>query len=139
MQLWTTNSNSSRIELMDRPAFEVVEENKISNANTLIIDKKGLIGIALAKKIKNLSSVVLVSFSLKDLTDVIFVQYKRNIPSIPEGMYSHIFVVYRGEKEILESIDVFIKEAEKSKAKFIFILHLQKNSKNIEYIPSGIE
>ena len=59
MQLWTTNSNSSRIELMDRPAFEVVEENKISNANTLIIDKKGLIGIALAKKIKNLSSVVL--------------------------------------------------------------------------------
>jgi len=131
MQLWTTNSNSSRIELMDRPAFEVVEENKISNANTLIIDKKGLIGIALAKKIKNLSSVVLVSFSLKDLTDVIFVQYKRNIPSIPEGMYSHIFVVYRGEKEILESIDVFIKEAEKSKAKFIFILHLQKNSKNI--------
>lgn len=116
---------------MDRPAFEVVEENKISNSNALIIDKKGLIGIALARKLKNQSSVVLASSYLKDLTDVIFVQYKKNIPSIPEGMYSHIFVVYEEEKEILESIDVFIKEAEKFKAKFIFILHIEKDNKNI--------
>lgn len=137
---------------MERPNFEVIVDDKKNKRETyiLIVDKKGSLGSALCKKLIESCFVVFASHvfpkELSSSQNLSFISYRNNIPEIPQGWYSHIFIVYNGEKEIKESVPNFLTHAKKTNAKLIFItpllgikkvkswdLELYKNTKFIFY------
>lgn len=91
----------------------------------LIVDKKGMIGDALQKKFREQFLTVYVTASVAEHHDnVIAVSWRKRLPTVPDNMYSHIFVVYNGEKELLDMLPGFVKKARESKGKVIFITSL---------------
>lgn len=108
----------------------------------LIVDRNGDIGVALAKRLSESSTVVLVSknTSLED-RNVINISYAKKIPKIPDNIYSHIFIVDDGEGLIVEALSSFLKKARQDRAVFCFctILGRQKIQREIfEYSKSRI-
>lgn len=121
---------------MERPNFEVIVDDKKNKRETyiLIVDKKGNLGQSLCKKLIESCFVVFASSVFpKEINspseNFSFISYRNNIPKIPKGLYSHIFIVYNGEKEIKESIPNFLNHAKKTNAKLIFITSLLGNKK----------
>lgn len=121
---------------MERPNFEVIVDDKKNKRETyiLIVDKKGIIGSALCKKLIESCFVVFVSHVFpKEINSspeyYSFISYRNNIPEIPQGLYSHIFIVYNGEKEIKESFPDFLNHAKKTNAKLIIITSFLGNKK----------
>lgn len=123
---------------MKKSALETAEIKSFLNPKSiLIVDKKGLVGEGLCLKILEnieqlkkdqgeiISSLVFVSENSKITSNnYFFVPFQKNrnrVPTIPAINFSHIFVIYNGEKEILESLLEFIKQAEIAKGKLIFI------------------
>src|ERR1039457_2682784 len=88
----------------------------------LIIDKKGKLGTSLAEKFKEQFLIVLVSGRELDVHEnIIHIPYRKKIPLIPDNVYSHIFVIYNGEKEILDMLSSFVKKADETNSKLFFI------------------
>lgn len=95
----------------------------------LVVDKKGSIGKFLAQRLVNAHLTILVSGQDPPaLPQCIHVPFRRKIPVVPDNTYSHIFVVYQGEKEILEALPSFLKKAKTNNSKVIVlttIFHIQ--------------
>ena len=90
----------------------IASENK--DAPILIVDKKGDLGNALAKRLKNEALVVIAS-ETNDISDenIIHIPFLKKIPSIPDNIYSYIFLIDESS-DITESvINPFLKKAEK--------------------------
>jgi hypothetical protein len=88
----------------------------------LIIDKKGVLGTVLAEKLKEQFLVVLVcgkEFEVQK--NIIHIPYVKKIPLIPDNEYSHIFIIYNGESELLEMLPSFVKKANETRGKLFFI------------------
>ncbi len=106
-----------------------VTTEKLIQLPILIIDKKGMIGDALQKKLREqLLTVFVTSSSLDSHDNLIGVSWRKRLPTVPDNMYSHIFVVYNGEKEILDMLPGFVQKARESKGKVIFITSLPASS-----------
>lgn len=108
----------------------------------LIVDRNGDIGVALANKLSESSTVVLVSKnSSLSHRNVINIPYAKKIPKIPNNIYSHIFIVDDGEDLIVETLSSFLKKARQDRVVFCFctILGRQKIQREIfEYSKSKI-
>lgn len=132
---------------MKRPEFEILEEKKQSDrSRMLVVDKLGVIGRALSEKLKDYSKVVFVTQIKKEneygpaniTNGITLINYRKSTSVIPDHSYTHIFVVYNGEKDILESISSYVNKAKEIGCKFILILpHFKKNEKLIENIISS--
>jgi len=113
-----------------RPVLITSEE--ITKLPILIVDKKGFIGSALAKILRDQFLVVIVTaHELEKNENVVHIPYRRKIPTIPDNAYSHIFVIYNGESEVLEMISAFEEKAEAVKARLLFITSLLYSSKTL--------
>lgn len=113
-----------------RPLLITSEE--ISQLPILIIDKKGIVGIALAKILREQFLVVLVtSHDVPIHENVIHVPYRRKVPLIPDNAYSHVFVVYNGESEILDILPALEEKAEAVKARLFFMTSLLYSSQKL--------
>ncbi|MCL5438850.1 MAG: DUF4012 domain-containing protein [Patescibacteria group bacterium] len=93
----------------------------------LIIDKECFIGNTICQKISGKIKTVYVTSESnkihKTVSENIFLlSLKKRVPTIPDYPYSYIFIIFNGEKEITDVINHFIKQAEKSKAKLIFLI-----------------
>lgn len=102
----------------------------------LLIDKQGDIGKALVAKLReerdSFSIVFATSeFSQNTTEDIFFFPYKHNIPVFPDGFYSHIVIVYNGEKEVFSSLSGFAKKADDVAAKLIVVLPIAFCKKDI--------
>ncbi len=112
----------------DRPHLVAQEEN--NTLPILVIDKKGFVASALADKLKEQFLVVLVSGKeLEFHRNIIHIPFRRKTPVIPDNNYSHIFVFYHGEDEILSMLPSIIKKANSSKAKIFLLTPLLHSSK----------
>jgi len=95
----------------------------------LIVDKKGTIGSALAKILRDQFLVVVVTAHIIEKHEnMIHLPYRRKIPMIPDNAYSHIFVVYNNEPELLDMMPSFEEKAQSVKARLLFITSLTYSS-----------
>ncbi|MGI8419403.1 MAG: DUF4012 domain-containing protein [Candidatus Levyibacteriota bacterium] len=98
----------------------------------LIVDKNGVIGNALTKVLRDQFLVVVVTaHEIEKHENVIHVPYHKKLPLIPDNAYSHIFLVYNGEKELVEMLTVFEEKAEATSAKLLFITSLRYSSQRL--------
>ena len=110
-----------------RPLLITTEE--IVKLPILIVDKKGFIGNALAKILRDQFLVVIVSSAEIERHDnVIHIPYRKRIPLIPDNAYSHIFLIYNGETEMLDMLSSFEEKAEIVKARLLFVTSLTYSS-----------
>jgi len=88
----------------------------------LIVDRDDILGSFLAKKLKDLSFVVFAtSGEIQTDSQIVKVPYKK-IPKIPDAPYTHLFVVYKDDKELSDTAAHFIKEAKRLHCKVIFVV-----------------
>ena len=110
-----------------RPVLITSEETR--SFPILIIDKKGFVGSALANKLKEQFLVVLVSGrELEFHNNIVHIPYRKKIPVIPDNSYSHIFVIYNGEEELLEMMPTFIKKGNDTGGRVFFLTTLLHSS-----------
>jgi hypothetical protein len=107
----------------NRPLLITSEE--IVKLPILIVDRDGFIGSALAKILRDQFLVVVVTASkLEKHENIIHVPYTKKIPMIPDNAYSHMFIIYNGETELLDMLSAFEVKAEAVNARFLFITSL---------------
>src|SRR5579859_7318137 len=107
---------------MDRQRPILITSEEIVKLPILIVDKKGFIGNALAGILRDQFLVVIVtSAEVQHHDNVIQIPYKRKVPMIPDNAYSHIFIIFNGEGELLDMLASFEKKAEVIKARLFFI------------------
>lgn len=113
-----------------RQRLEVSEINQ--KLPILIIDKKGSLGSSLAEMLREQFLIVLVSG--KELIiheNIIHIPYRKRIPLIPDNSYSHIFIFYNGESEMIEMLPSFVKKANETNGKLFFILPILHSTRNL--------
>lgn len=82
------------------------------NHPVLIIDKKGTLGEVLVKKLCKEFLVIFVTEKEVEITkNIIHISYKNKLPEIPNNSFSHMFVFYSEEREILAYLPSFIHKA----------------------------
>lgn len=110
-----------------RPMLVATEDSK--HPPLLIIDKKGTLGVPFAKHLQEQFLLVLVS--AEDVSihkNVIHIPYRKKIPVIPDNRYSHLFVFYNGEQEILDMLPSLMHKANALQSKLFFITSLAYSS-----------
>lgn len=112
----------------DRPHLVAQEEN--NTPPILIIDKKGFVGAALSDKLKEQFIVVLVSGKALELhSNIIHIPFRKRTPVIPDNNYSHIFVFYNGEEEILSMLPSVMTKANAQRTKVFLLTPLLHSSR----------
>jgi len=87
----------------------------------LIVDKHGGLGAALAVRLQHSYLTIFVSTKVIDEKNVIVVPFKNKIPKIPDNSFSHLFLLYQGEKELENALPSFVRKARETNARLIFI------------------
>jgi hypothetical protein len=107
---------------MNHTAFVTNENNP--DRPILVVDRKGEIGQALINELKEQAVVVYVSrMAPEATTNVIFVPFDKQFPTIPDNSYSHIFLIDE-EFEISKNvIKPFLKKAEADKAYLVLAVN----------------
>lgn len=116
---------------MKRPGF--IAEEKQSSASCLVLDKKGVIGEALAKKLSQEAIVVYVggkSENLKASSRLTHIPYGLRFPSIPEHCYSFIFIVDDKTKIGRKLLPKLVERAKFDGAQLILIVYRRDLDKN---------
>lgn len=116
---------------MKRPALFTSEEK---TNPVLIVDKLGILGAEIAKELAAELLVVLVSAeNPQKLTDrnVIFVPYRKKFPVIPDNVYSHIILFDEEDPNVGNSIDAFIKKAEKDDSVLTYLSKISISSQKL--------
>lgn len=93
----------------------------MSKHPVLVVDKEGRIGPTLAHKLSQTSLTVLVSSQPAEGSNIISIPFLKKIPRIPNNSFSHLFIVYSGEKELEQAFSSFIAKAQETQAKLILI------------------
>jgi hypothetical protein len=89
----------------------------------LIVDKDGTLGIPFATHIAKERVTVLVSKHLPSKADqLIVVPYTKQVPKIPNSVYSQFYLIFNGEKRLLDLLPVFIKKAKADNTRIYFII-----------------
>jgi hypothetical protein len=114
----------------------LITTEKKQNYPILIIDKHGLIGEALVEKLKEDSLIVLVtSLKLNFSNNVIHIPYAKKFPTIPDNIYSHIFIIDESPNFFKEVFTSFLNKAKNDKSDLITIFNLfEKEDSLIEKI-----
>lgn len=109
-------------------------EKKLSPV--LIVDKEGIIGEALIKRLQEEALIIFISKKqLEDSENIIFIPFQGRPATIPDNSYFLILVVDDQFSWVRSSLSSFAKKADEDKSKFIFITDLnQKDDKLIEEI-----
>jgi hypothetical protein len=101
----------------------------------LIIDKAGILGAALAVKLQEQFLIVIVTptveESLSAKRNVIHIPYRKKIPLIPDNIYSHVFLFYNGEDELVDMLPSFMRKTQESAGKLFFITSLFYSSQSL--------
>lgn len=112
---------------MNDSSFTTIERKHTSlNEQMLVIDKGGVIGGLLVQEVAKQATVVFVTGYIHPLLTlkkhVVILPYKKRVPAIPHAAYSHMIVVYNGERSQLEFAKAIHKEARLQKAIFVLVV-----------------
>src|SRR5579885_216265 len=118
----------------ERPVLITTEEKQ--NLPILIVDKAGRIGGLLAEKLQEQFLVVVVTGKeTVNGKNIIHIPYRRRIPLIPDNTYSHMFLVYNGDQTLLEMLPSFVKKANQTNSRVLFITSIfETNEKLFRYL-----
>jgi hypothetical protein len=107
----------------NRPYLVTSETTK--HPPLLIIDKKGTMGLPLVNQLREQFLLVFVTGHEVPISrQVIHIPYRKKIPRVPDDRYSHMFVFYNGEKEILDMLPALMKKADETNSKLLFMTSL---------------
>lgn len=107
---------------METPYFVTTETKH--DLPVLILDCTGVLGLPLANLISKEFLTLLITGDEKKAKDnIIFLPFTKRL-ALPDNLFSHIFVSFNGEKEILKLFPALIKKAKQSHAKIIFITNM---------------
>lgn len=119
----------------------LISESK-ENFPVLIVDKCGALGIDLARKLSESSTIVLVTQKYVPASEnIIPVPFAKKIPKIPDNIYSHIFIIDDADAITIEALPSFLKKAQEDRAIFSFCTTLKRTdlpSEIYEYRKSKI-
>jgi hypothetical protein len=91
----------------------------------LVIDKKGTMGMNLVNQLREQFLLVFVTGHEVPISrQVIHIPYRKKIPRVPDDRYSHMFIFYNGEEEILDMLPALMKKANDTNSKLLFITSL---------------
>lgn len=117
---------------MKKSAFEVIEETSASKENILIVDRRGIIGSALSKKLSDDCLTFLLSEKqLENTENLFFIPFRKRIPSVPNNLYSQIFVVFDKDLEETGQLWEFLKKAKQDRAKFFFLISIFEDNNSL--------
>ncbi len=91
----------------------LMSQETTPDSKILIIDKRGIIGDALARSLLGDFSVALVTNAhLQDSLPYLHIPFKAKIPRIPDDSFSHIFLLFEGENELINLLPQFSRKAQ---------------------------
>lgn len=91
----------------------------------LIVDKKGTMGLQLVNRLRDqFVSVFVTGHEVPITRQVIHIPFRKKIPRVPDDRYSHMFVFYNGEDEILDMLPALMRKANDINSKLLFITSL---------------
>jgi hypothetical protein len=105
----------------------------------LIVDRRGEIGEALAKELKEQALVVFVSRKISEIEgNIVSVPFDKQFPIIPDNSYSHIFLIDEDFELVKDVIKPFLKKAEQDQAFLVLAANADFVEKNfpLDYISS---
>src|ERR1035437_8256669 len=120
---------------MNHTAQDVLQNNQ--DRQILIVDRKGGIGEALAKELKEQSLVVYVSRKSPEFVDnVIHVPFEKQFPTIPDNNYSHIFLIDEDFEITKDVVKPFLKKAEQNSSFLVLAINASSVQDNfpLDYI-----
>jgi hypothetical protein len=107
---------------MNHTAFVANENNQ--ERPILVVDRKGEIGEALAKELKEQTLVVFVSRRApQGIENIVYVPYDKQFPTIPDNNYSHIFLIDEDFEITKDVVKPFIKKAEQDKSFLVLAIN----------------
>lgn len=105
----------------------LVSEKKES-APILVVDRIGTIGSVLCEKLSFDTQVVFVSKKQTELKNVISVDFSKKFPAIPDGIYSHTFIVDDENSVTRDLFSTFIKKAREDRGTLIVVTGLENQN-----------
>jgi hypothetical protein len=106
-----------------RPYLYVSETNE--KLIILIIDKVGIIGQALAEKLKDQFTIVIVTGKvIQPQKNIIYIHYGKKIPEIPDEPYAAIITIYNAENSTLDMLPAIIKKINETNSRLLLITSL---------------
>lgn len=119
---------------MKRPQFQSIEKKK--PGVILLVDKQGVLGPYLQEAVAPAGQVVFVSAQKPRVTlQTQHVDFSRPFPTIPDYSYSHVMLVYTGEKETSDIMDQFLEKADHDKSRLVVVTDILHASPTfLEYI-----
>lgn len=115
---------------MTNPALITTKKNQ--NYPILIIDKHGLIGSALADELKEDSLIVFVTSLKLDFSgNIIHIPYTKKFPTIPDNIYSHIFIIDETESFFKEVFHEFLDKSKEDKSDLITVFDLPNKDEEL--------
>jgi hypothetical protein len=90
----------------------------------LIVDRNGKIGEVLAKELQEQALVVYVSrVAPETATNIVYVPFDKQFPTIPDNSYSHIFLIDENFEISNNVVKPFLKKAEQDKAYLVLAVN----------------
>ncbi len=119
-----------------RPSLVTAENS--THTPLLIIDKKGSMGLSLAKQLQEQFLTVFVSGKEPSFhKNLIHIPFHKKIPVVPDNSYSHIIVFYYGEQEIIDILPSLMQKANAVNGKLLFVTSLPySNPELLRYLSS---
>ncbi len=122
---------------MTTPRPHLIVSETTERLPILIIDKIGIIGEALAEKLKEQFFIVLVTVKeINPHKNLLHIYYGKKMPKIPDEEYSVIITVFHGEKSTIDIFPSVAKKAHETNAKLLFITSLYYADKKLKKLLS---
>lgn len=101
-------------------------QQSLQKKHLLIIDKKGVIGLAFLEKLQGDFPIVFVSKQeAQGLGNrVSHVPFRKRIPVIPNALYSHIIVIQNNIGDVEDFLLEVVEKAHRDKSVFVFAAHV---------------
>ena len=98
---------------MDKPVLVTTPASlSVKAFPILIIDKKGEIGFSLAEALKfSFLPLVVSSASPQKEMGLVHIPYQKSFPRLPNNTFSHIIIVFNGEKDIVAKLPKLLKKS----------------------------
>jgi hypothetical protein len=98
----------------------------------LVIDRSGELGTQIAKNFAAEKICVLVTAHPPVKTDnLIYVPYKKNIPRIPNSAFVFFYLVYSGDRHLMDLLPNFVRKAKEDNTHIFFLLNIRNITEDL--------
>jgi len=107
---------------MIKPAL--FTDSKENNLPILIVDKIGILGQELAKKLSQESLVIFLSERNIEAENTVHIPFLKKIPAIPDNTYAHQIIIDEHMELPKDLIEEFIKKAKHDNSSIVLVINI---------------